>query len=963
MGLFNHRNFCGVLFLTVIFTGTACRSIQTQFISAEPNQQESIVKSPNDSRQYASITLPNQLELVLVSDPDIEKSAAALSVAVGSFQEPKEFGGLAHYLEHMLFMGTKSYPEVGGYSEFVSRNGGTQNAYTDLDHTNYMVAVNNDAFEEALARFSGFFYQAILDEKYADKERNAVHSEWTMKGPNDWVILGQLNGSTLNPDHPVSQFNWGNLESLADRKHKSLQTALVEFYQKYYSANLMKGTLISHLPIGEMKNMANKYFADIPNKNTAKPKMIAPVAKEEHLNKIVHYVPQTEMKQIQLKFVIQNNALQFAVKPNGYVNYLLANEMPGTLAAELRNAGLSEAVYADYDASMYGNAGDVTLYIDLTEEGVNNRDRVMAATLKYLELVKTRGVDVKYFKEIKQSLQNNFRFKEKTNDYSYAMQIAASLQKVPAEYVLSSAYEYQRFNPQVIQNVLDQLTLNNARIFYIDSLLPTEKSMHYFAGKYGVKEITAETRAKWQHLSKEFALHLPRANNLMPNDFDLVPAVHIDEPVQIVKQHGYSAHLGHSAQFQQPKGLLQIELNTGFTKQSARNHVLSNILGRILNQQLTELQSEASTAGMGLNVGVSKGLSIAISGFNHKQDELLTRALLKIKTFTVNQSELTNHIAGFKSDMKSSKKQILLNQLFPKFRQVLNLDNYSDQALLNEVDSIDINNLTDFRNDILKQAHLQVFAFGNYTSPQVKNLGALVLQQLPKERQVSDVYLSPEMNVAVGDVYSWQEDVDMNDIAMADTYMKPLTIKDLATSSVLSQIIRPALFKQIRTEEQLGYSVGFFNQRIKEQLLLGYYIQSPVKGLAEVQQRIKTFRQTFTQTLANLSVTDFAVNKNSLLISLNQPAKNLQEEQGEFTGDWRIQNWKFDSKEKLIAAVNSVSHKDVIALYDQIESGKVFGRLLVQLRGNNFADKPYVEPVNVKPIVDIDALHKHELAL
>jgi protease-3 len=114
-----------------------------------PEPQQEIVKSPNDKRLYKSIILDNQLEVVLVSDPSIEKSAAALSVKVGSFQEPKEFGGLAHYLEHMLFLGTLSHPEVGDYSEFVSRNGGTQNAYTQLDHTNYMMAVNNDAFEEA----------------------------------------------------------------------------------------------------------------------------------------------------------------------------------------------------------------------------------------------------------------------------------------------------------------------------------------------------------------------------------------------------------------------------------------------------------------------------------------------------------------------------------------------------------------------------------------------------------------------------------------------------------------------------------------------------------------------------------------------------------------------------------------------------------------------------------------------
>ena len=422
------RNTTLVLWISASLLLNACGSTDTTksvTISTEPEPQSEIVKSPIDNREYASIILDNQLEVMLVSDPSIEKSAAALSVAVGSLQEPKEFGGLAHYLEHMLFLGTKSYPTVGDYSEFVSRNGGTQNAYTELDHTNYMVAVNNDAYDEALSRFSGFFYEAILDESYADKERNAVHSEWSMKGPNDWVILQQLNGSTLNPAHPISQFNWGNLDSLADKENNKLQTALVDMYNTYYSANLMKGAMISNLPITEMKKLAEQHFGKIPNKNTPRPKMTVAVAKPEHLKKVVHYIPQTDMKQLRINFVIENNAQQFAVKPNGYVNYLLANEMPGTLASALRDAGLSDAVYSNFDADEYGNAGSFTLYIDLTETGVQNRDKVMGAVLKYLALLRDKGVNPRYFTEIKQSLSNSFRFKEKTNDYNYAMQIAA----------------------------------------------------------------------------------------------------------------------------------------------------------------------------------------------------------------------------------------------------------------------------------------------------------------------------------------------------------------------------------------------------------------------------------------------------------------------------------------------------------------------------------------------------------
>lgn len=955
------RNISIVLLIGASLLLKACGSIDTEksvALSTQPVAQSEIVKSPIDSREYASIVLDNQLEVMLVSDPSIEKSAAALSVAVGSFQEPKEFGGLAHYLEHMLFLGTSSYPTVGDYSEFISRNGGSQNAYTQLDHTNYMVAVNNDAYNEALARFSGFFYEATLDESYADKERNAVHSEWTMKGPNDWVILEQLNGSTLNPEHPISQFNWGNLDSLEDKEDNKLHTALLNMYNTYYSANLMKGAMVSNLPIAEMKKLAKQHFGKVPNKNTPRPQMSVAVANPEHLKKVVHYIPQTDMKQLRINFVIENNAHQFAFKPNGYVNYLLANEMPGTLASALRDAGLSDAVYSNYDADEYGNAGSFTLYIDLTETGVQNRDKVMGAVLQYLTLLQEKGVDPRYFKEIKQSLSNSFRFKEKTNDYNYAMKIAADLQHIPAEYVLSSAYEYQGFNPQVIQAVLDQLTLDNARIFYIDKDQQGEQSMQYFAGKYSVHDIKAELEQKWQQQSEQFVLTLPRANSLMPESFDLVAAKHTDKPAQLISEQGRSVHLGHSSLFKQPKGRVTLDLNTGLTKVSAKNHVLASLLGRGLGQQLTELQSESGAAGMGLNTSLSNGLSLTASGFTDKQGMLLANAFKQIINFDISESELANLKASFKSDIQSSKREILLNQLFPKFSQVSNLDAFSDEALLAEVNSISPADIKIFRDQLLKQANLRVFAYGNYSDQQVIDLSELVLDQLPAERQVADVYQTPLLHVEPGKVYSWQEDVEMTDIGLIDAYLAPRNDADLAAARVLSQIIRPALFKQIRTEEQLAYAVGFFGQTFREQMLVAYYIQSPAKGLAEVHERIALFRQGFTQQLAAVTEEEFATTKNSVLITLTQPAKNLSEEMGEFVGDWREQKWQFDSRERLIAAIEKLTLKDVINFYGRIDNGKEFGQVLIQMRGTKFADKAFIEPKGAIKVTDIDSFHQ-----
>jgi protease-3 len=198
----------------------------------------------------------------------------------------------------------------------------------------------------------------------------------------------------------------------------------------------------------------------------------------------------------------------------------------------------------------------------------------------------------------------------------------------------------------------------------------------------------------------------------------------------------------------------------------------------------------------------------------------------------------------------------------------------------------------------------------------------------------------------------------MTDIGLLDAYLAPRNDADLAAARVLTQILRPALFKQIRTEEQLGYAVGFIGQTLREQMLVAYYIQSPAKGLAQVHERIVSFRKDFSNQLSNVTAGEFATTKNSVLITLTQPAKNLAQEMGAFVGDWRDLQLEFDSKDRLISATKQVTLADVIDLYERVENGKDFGQVLIQMRGTKFADKDFAQPKGVIKVSDIDTFHK-----
>lgn len=173
-----------------------------------------IQKSPNDDREYRYIKLDNELACILVKDKDTRKSAACLDVKVGSGLDPKETPGLAHFLEHMLFMGTEKYPEENVYSKFISDNGGCDNAFTTLESTNYHFEVSNEAFEKALDMFAQFFICPLFLESSVEKEMKAVDSEFKNSVQSDTDRFFQIFQHESNPESAFNRFTTGSLKTL-----------------------------------------------------------------------------------------------------------------------------------------------------------------------------------------------------------------------------------------------------------------------------------------------------------------------------------------------------------------------------------------------------------------------------------------------------------------------------------------------------------------------------------------------------------------------------------------------------------------------------------------------------------------------------------------------------------------------------------------------------------------------------
>lgn len=180
-------------------------------------QCDGIHSPPQDLKEYRYVRASNGLRVLLVHDPTTEKAAAALEVHAGHFSDPPERPGLAHFSEHMMFLGTKRYPEEGAFKSFLQKHGGSSNAFTGMEATGYHFVVQEDALLPALGHFASFFAAPLLRAESCAREMHAVDSEFRRNLQSDARRLFQLVKATASAEHPFRKFSTGNLATLTAR--------------------------------------------------------------------------------------------------------------------------------------------------------------------------------------------------------------------------------------------------------------------------------------------------------------------------------------------------------------------------------------------------------------------------------------------------------------------------------------------------------------------------------------------------------------------------------------------------------------------------------------------------------------------------------------------------------------------------------------------------------------------------
>ncbi|MFH2391985.1 pitrilysin [Klebsiella aerogenes] len=922
--------------------------------------QETIRKSEKDPRHYQAIRLQNGMVVLLVSDPQAVKSLSALVVPVGSLQDPADHQGLAHYLEHMTLMGSQKYPQPDSLAEFLKMHGGSHNASTAPYRTAFYLEVENDALNGAVDRLADAIAAPLLDKKYAERERNAVNAELTMARTRDGMRMAQVSAETINPAHPASQFSGGNLDTLSDKPGSPVLDALHAFRDRWYSANLMKAVIYSNKPLPELASIAAATYGRVPNHDISKPEITVPVVTDAQKGIVIHYVPAMPRKVLRVEFRIDNNSAQFRSKTDELVTYMIGNRSPGTLSDWLQKQGLAEGIRADSDPAVNGNSGVLAISATLTDKGLEHRDEVTAAIFSYLNLLRTQGIDKRYFDELAHVLELDFRYPSINRDMDYVEWLADTMIRVPVEHVLDVVNIADRYDAQAIKDRLAMMTPQNARIWYISPNEPHNKTAYFVNAPYQVDKISARTFTDWQQKSAAIKLQLPTLNPYIPDDFTLIksdkayphPELIVDEPTLRVV-YAPSQYFAS-----EPKADVSLVLRNPQAMDSARRQVMFALNDYLAGIALDQLSNQAAVGGISFSTGANNGLMVNANGYTQRLPQLFTALLDGYFSYTPTEEQLEQAKSWYAQMMDSADKGKAYDQAIMPIQMLSQVPYFERKTRRDLLPSITLKEVINYRDNLKARGRPELLVIGNMSARESTDLARQIQKQLGADG--NEWCRNKDVLIDSKQLAMFEKAGSSTDSALAAVFAPPNVdeYSSMAASSLLGQIIQPWFYNQLRTEEQLGYAVFAFSMNVGRQWGMGFLLQSSDKQPAFLWQRFQAFFPTAEAKLRAMKPEEFAQIQQAAISQMLQAPQTLSEEASKLSKDFDRGNMRFDSRDKVVAQMKLLTPQKLADFFHQTVVDPQGMALLSQVSGSQNGKTEYAAPEGGKVWESVSALQK-----
>ena len=907
---------------------------------------DSINKSPADKRTYNIFTLKNGIEVITVSDSNLVTSAATLSVGVGAFQDPENAQGIAHFLEHMLFMGSKKYPKPNEYMQFIQENGGDTNAFTAAEQTTYLFSINSSQFAPALDRLSSSLKDPLFDPTMVGKEINAVNSEWLLSRQSDSFIQQRTAANTGNPDHPRLKLGVGNKDTLSSNE-KDLLNHLNSFYEDYYSANLMKLVLVGKQSPKELKKLATKYFSKIKNNNVNRPVTSFASYRKEDLGKNIFIKSKVKSPELVIEFAIDDNSSMWKSKPNAYIEMILNSQEPNSLMSFLNEEGLIESGSASIDPNAWGADGSAFISYTLTDKGLDNKDTIIENTFQYIDMMKADGIKKEYFDELAGINQIQFEDYRSPEALNLAVQFAFNIFDVPLQNIIDYSYVTSDYKSDAIKNVLSKMKPQLARVYHISPDEKIEVDLQYADGGYRVTDLNF---SNYNESLKFVNLSLPE-----PQVIDLSPADEIlfsssgqyDTPQKIYGEDGVQAFLSHTQNFMGREGVLVVNLKSPVPSQNAENLTyafISNAVFRKKHRLIFQRAFQRNGLSIFSNYDSEGNTTFGMLGRTSTQIKYATDLLEKYANFKYTERDLKDAVKALRDSFDSISEQGISAQL-SYYTATANREGpflYTKKEISAALDGATLDGLTNFHNEYLNSIFIDIFSHGIESPDKIISFAKETRNIFGETSQLIPWRMDNNFKVTAGTGKITKVTTPKDGVGLADIYIYPeQSLEVEAKFAMINKLFSPSFFNELRTNQQLGYAVFSLDYEIHDYPAIGMTIVSDNTELQDLKEKMMEFQYGFAAALENVDANIIKNVKTALLEDLNQKPENIFVEVSSLISDWEEGNYDFDTKKKVAGYIENTSRQDLINLNNKFIVDGEFMNVTVQIRGNDFRDSSY----------------------
>ncbi|KAL6663337.1 metalloprotease [Candidozyma auris] len=902
-----------------------------------------------DDRSYRFIKLDsNDLHVLLISDPTTDRSAASLDVHVGSFAD-KEYTipGLAHFCEHLLFMGTGKYPEENEYSSYLSKHSGHSNAYTAAEHTNYFFEVSSDYLEGALDRFAQFFIDPLFSKSCKDREIRAVDSENKKNLQNDMWRFYQLDKSTSNPKHPYNGFSTGNYHTLHEEPESrglNVRDVLLEFYKEHYSSNLMSLVVLGKDSLDDLTLWAITKFSDVANSNLPRPSYHGElIYAPENMGKLLKAKPIMDTNKLELTFMIPDDQEHnWDKRPGSYYSHLIGHESKGSILYYLQKKNWVNELSAG-NMKVCDGCSLFSMELDLTPSGFDHWEEIVVHVFEYLKMLQSQDPPYWLWKELSDMSKINFRFKQKERTSNTVSKLSSSLFKfkedfyIPPERLLNCTV-LREFDPEEIKKYGAHLNPSSLRISLSSQRLNNlPNKERWYGTEYSYEEIPPNLMNAIRNASVNEELHLPAPNKFIPEDFTVKGEKlekALPHPWLITDTPKFEIWYKQDDRFRIPKGSISLVVHTPPLADSIETSVLGLLLGELMDDEFNEMNYFADLVGLSFHLSQFRdSFTIKASGYNDKLPAFLDEVLRKFINFTPKSDRFDSIKYKVAQELKNSGYDVPYAQIGTHFLQLLNEKTYPDPEKLKVLEKVKFEDVLQFTEEKLwsRGVFIQGLIHGNFEY----STAAKVSQSLqdafkdrqtiaPTKEEVDSIVKFQSVHLEVGENVRYELPLqDPSNVNSCLEYFVQVgkVQKENSRLRVLTDLLATMLhepcFNQLRTKEQLGYVVFSGYRSSRSYFGLRILVQSE-RPCDYLQYRVENFLKMFKRKKLGSSLTDevFAKYKQSLRNMKLAKLKNLGEETSLY---WNAINngfYDFEQKANDVQILESVTPQELVQFFN-----------------------------------------------